>query len=138
MLPQRLFTAGVAGAMLCISAPALAEDVGQLSARSYRIDQAETQKAAMRWEIGYQLLSAVDLVQTISWCAHHNPCEGNPVLGKHPSPEKLIALKLVGGAAHFMLLERLSKRNPKAALRVAQVSFGLQGAVVGLNFKTIF
>jgi hypothetical protein len=64
--------------------------------------------------------------------------EGNPLLGKHPSTGKILAAKVLLGAAHFALFDRLRDKNPRMALRVAQVSVALQGAVVGLNARFSF
>src|SRR4051812_11101710 len=46
---------------------------------------AATKADAMKWEVGYQVLSAVDAAQTI-YCLRHDPdCEeANPLFGKHP------------------------------------------------------
>ena len=92
----------------------------------------------MKWEIGYLALSAIDGAQTIE-CLDRGGCEeGNPLLGKHPSTTKLIAIKVGAGLVHFALFNRLNNRNPKAALRLAQVSCGLQGTVVALNARFTF
>jgi hypothetical protein len=100
---------------------------------------AATKADAMRWEAAYEVLNAVDAVQT-AYCVHHvGGCEeANPLLGKHPSTAKIIAAKVVLGGLHFAIVDRMANRNPKAAMRVAQVSVGLQGAVVGLNMRIVF
>lgn len=94
---------------------------------------------AMKWEAGYQVLSAIDTAQTV-YCLHHDPdCEeSNPLFGKHPKAWKLVAAKVVFGGLHFVLVDRLANPNPKAALRVAQISVVLQGTIVGLNARVIF
>lgn len=92
-----------------------------------------TQKAALKWEVGYLVLSAVDAVQTID-CVHRNACEeANPIFGKHPSAARVILTKAGVGLAHFLVFRELNKRNPKSALRAAQFSAGLQGTFVVLN-----
>jgi hypothetical protein len=97
-----------------------------------------TRSAALRWEIGYLALSAIDAGETIS-CLNRGICEeGNPIFGKHPSAKKLIAAKVGLGAAHFFAFTRLNERNPRAALRLAQVSTAVQGGVVMLNARFSF
>lgn len=89
---------------------------------------------AMRWELGYFALSAVDAGQTIS-CLHAHTChEVNPIFGKHPSPARIILTKLAGGAIHYWLFKGMNKKNPWEARLAAQLSVGLQGFIVGINF----
>ena len=88
--------------------------------------------------MGYLALSAVDAAETIS-CLHRDICEeGNPLFGKHPSATKLIVAKFGLGLVHFAVFSRLNDRNPKAALRLAQVSCAVQGGVVLLNARFSF
>lgn len=128
----QLFTRGVLAAALAFSTTAPA------SARSVWDSQEGTRSAALKWELGYLALSAVDTAQTIS-CLNRGICdEGNPVFGKHPSSAKLIAAKVGLGLLHFAVFERANERNPRAALRLAQVSCAVQGGVVGLNARFSF
>jgi len=99
---------------------------------------AETRSSALKWELSYLALSAIDTAQTIN-CLKRDICEeGNPLFGKHPSSKKLIAAKIGLGAVHFALFTRLNDHNPKAAMRLARVSFAVQGTVVGLNARFMF
>jgi hypothetical protein len=92
----------------------------------------------MKWEVGYLALSAIDTAQTID-CLHRGECaEGNPLFGKHPSAGKLIAAKVLFGAAHFALINHVNERNPHAALRLVQGSVIMQAGVVGLNARFAF
>jgi hypothetical protein len=78
---------------------------------------------------GYLALSAIDAGQTIH-CLDRGICEeGNPIFGKHPSAKKLILAKVGLGALHFVAFKALNDRNPRAALRLAQVSCAVQGGV---------
>lgn len=100
---------------------------------------AATPEDAMRWEMAYQGLSALDAAETIYCLKHVSGCEeANPLLGKHPGPAKIIASKIILGGLHFVLVSRLAHKNPKQALRIAQISVGFQGAVVGLNARIVF
>lgn len=100
---------------------------------------AATKADVMKWELGYQALTVADTALTIQ-CLHHvNGCEeANPLFGKHPKAWQLIAAKAAFGGLHFVLVDRLADKNPKMALRVAQVSVVLQGAIVGLNARVVF
>jgi hypothetical protein len=124
---QWLVCIGCAAALS--SAPALAQSpwVGN-----------PTHSSVMKWEAGYLALSAIDTVQTID-CLDRGECkEGNPLFGKHPSAGKLIAAKVLFGAAHFALVNHMNERNPHAALRFVQGSVLMQGGVVGLNARFAF
>lgn len=106
---------------------------------SYRIDKPKgvTRSDVMKWETAYLALSAVDLVQTVS-CLEKRTCkESNPLWGKDPKAPRLIIGKIIGGAIHFYTIDRISRRDPKTALRAAQLSVGLQGGVVGWNLRVI-
>jgi hypothetical protein len=93
-----------------------------------------TRRDAMRWELGYFALSAVDAGQTIS-CLHAHTChEVNPIYGRHPSTARIILTKLAGGAVHYWLFKGMNKKNPWEARLAAQLSVGLQGFIVGINF----
>lgn len=98
-----------------------------------------TKSDAMKWEAGYQVLSAIDAAETIYCTKKISGCEeANPLFGKHPSTAKIILTKVLIGGAHFILIDRMANRDPKAAMRIAQISVVLQGTVVGLNARIIF
>lgn len=122
----------IAAALLASASPALA---GPLE-RDYRIERA--QQAARNWEHAYLALSAIDAAETIYALDHDLAEEANPLLGKHPSTAKIIAVKVAVGAAHYALFTYANDRNPKSALRFAQVSAIMQGGVVGLNLRVVF
>lgn len=99
---------------------------------------APTRSAALKWEIGYLALSAIDAAQTIH-CLNRGVCEeANPIFGKNPKTSTLIAAKVGGSLLHFTAFSILNKRHPKTALRMAQISAGLQGGVVLLNSRFTF
>jgi len=114
---------------ILVAAPARADP-------SYRIE--ETRSAALKWEVGYLALSALDAAETIH-CLDRGTCkEGNPIFGRHPSTTKLILGKLGFGLLHFAAFSHMNDRNPKAAMRFAQVSCFIQGGVVLLNARIAF
>lgn len=97
-----------------------------------------TASAALKWEMAYLGLSAIDAVQTI-YCLERRKCtDANPIFGKRPSTETIIIAKLVGSGVQFALFNEVLKKDPKVALRVAQISFALQGTVVALNARVVF
>lgn len=93
---------------------------------------------AMKWEAGFQVLSAIDAAETIYALESGKASEANPLFGKHPSAAKVIIVKALVGGVHYALVDRMANKNPKGALRVAQVSVMLQGTVVGLNARFVF
>lgn len=91
-----------------------------------------------RLEIVFQTLNAVDAIQTID-CLNRNVCtEMNPILGKNPSTEKIIGLKVAGGVFHYLITKEIYKRDPNAARIFQYVSIGLQGSVVAANLRFAF
>lgn len=89
-------------------------------------------------EIVYQVLNAIDAVETIHCLSMTNCHEGNPLLGKHPSVLKLIAIKGGGGVLHYVMMRRTFARSPRAARLAEYISIGFQGAVVGANMRIFF
>lgn len=125
---QLLASAGI-GASFIFSTAALAQSPwGETGA----------QRTALKWEVAYLGLSAIDTVQTIDCLRRHECEEANPLFGKHPKPAKLIAAKLAFGAAHFALFDHLRDRDSHAALRFVQGSVLIQGGVVALNARFMF
>ena len=119
------------GVFLALSLPTSA-------AAESSLRQSAAQSTALKWEMGYLALTAIDTAQTID-CLHRGMCvEGNPIFGKHPSNAKLIISKVALGAAHFAVFSRLNNRNPHAALRFVQGSVLMQGGVVALNARFLF
>lgn len=122
----QLLTVVTAAAALLGSSPALASPASRNSA---------TKNAALTWELGFLGLSAVDTAETLS-CVHRDTChELNPLFGRHPSTMKLVAAKVGLGLIHFAAFKYINDRDPKMALRAAEISAGFQGGVVLLNAK---
>jgi hypothetical protein len=136
---QSLITACAAATLsLSVSTPALAETGWRLETSGSNWRVQDTRSAALKWEIGFLALSAVDAVQTIECLKRHACEEVNPLFGRRPSAKTIILAKLGGGIVHFALFNYINDRNPKLALRAAQVSFALQGTVVLLNARVAF
>lgn len=118
-----------------IASPAMAQE-----REDYRIAQDDglerTRKAAHHWELAYLGMSAVDLIQTMNF--DDGEIETNPFFRKHPRKGRIIAAKVAAGAIHYTAFRFALKENPRFALRMAQVSFGIQGGIVAMNAKLAF
>jgi hypothetical protein len=137
-MKKTLFSIGAALALTMTASPALAADRDESD--RYRIEQPRgvTRSDVMKWEAAFLVLSAADLAITVR-CLERNECEEmNPVFGKHPKTSTLVLGKLVGGAIHFTAIDYISRRDPKLALRLAQISVVVQGGVVGFNLSSEF
>lgn len=122
---RRLFTSAALFAAFVVATPAHA-------------DPWATKRAAVRWEAVYLALNVIDTAQTIN-CLNRDLCEeGNPLVGRNPSTFKLIAVKAALAGAHLIVFDHLNARNPKAALRWAQIGVATQGGVVLLNLRMGF
>ena len=127
---QWLAGLGTAAALSLSPTPAFAQRTS--------LNEDVTSAAALRWEFAYLGLSAVDAIQTIQ-CIERGKCtESNPLFGKRPSAETVILAKLIGSGVQFALFNAARRKDPKLALRLAQVSFALQGTVVALNARFTF
>ena len=115
-------------ASLAPPSDAAAEAVADQSLRI--APEQRTKSAAYKWEAAFLALSAVDAAETIS-CVNRATCtEHNPIWGRHPSTGTIVAAKLGLGLVHFGIFKLVADRDPKTALRVAQVSAVVQGAAV--------
>jgi len=86
-------------------------------------------------EIAYQVLNAVDTAETID-CLNQDVChEANPLLGRNPSPGKLIAVKAGTGVAHYAVARFLRYRDPEAARLFQFLTIAIQGGVVAANLR---
>ena len=82
----------------------------------------------------YLALSAVDTYQTFKMidCQKQPSCpfvEMNPIIGSHPSKERLLAVKFIGNAVIYKLLDN----NPNDREFALKLMNGLQGFVVTHN-----
>ena len=123
----RLATAALA---LAASTPAFAEPFGPAP--------SATVIAAKRYETAFLATAAIDAIQT-DICLHRGTCEeGNFILGKNPGRLKQFGTTLLGGAIHYAVFRYTLDRDPKLALRLAQISLVGEGANVLLNFRFTF
>tara|TARA_B100001250_G_scaffold130682_1_gene111433 strand:- start:16938 stop:17312 length:375 start_codon:yes stop_codon:yes gene_type:complete len=82
----------------------------------------------------YLTLSAIDTYQTFKMidCQKQPSCpfvEMNPIIGSHPSKERLLAVKFIGNAVIYKLLDN-NANDREFALKLMN---GLQGFVVTHN-----
>jgi hypothetical protein len=142
----------LAAAALSVATPALAAETAvygpantaAASAATAQIVDPEIlkfkaiQRSATRWELAYQALNAVDVVQTCEALSTGRYEERNPLFGKNPKCGTLVGVKAAAGVLHYLLFSHVNARNPKTARTFSQLSVGIQGTVVGLNFGTRF
>jgi hypothetical protein len=131
---HRMFLLPAFAVGAALATPAQAAD------RDYRIQETKgvTRSDVMKWEAAFLVLSAADLAITVR-CLERNECtEMNPVFGKHPKTSTLVLGKIVGGAIHYAAIDYIARRDPKLALRLAQISVVVQGGVVGFNLSSEF
>lgn len=97
-----------------------------------------TWEETKKLEMVYFALSAIDAAQTID-CLNRNVCyEVNPIYGRNPSTEKIIGIKVVGGAFHYLLVREVYKRDPKLARTIQYITIGIQGGIVAANLRFAF
>jgi hypothetical protein len=84
------------------------------------------------------LANVVDTVQTVDCLNRHVCTEGNPLFGRNPSTEKLVAMKAGFGLLHYLAFAHLRARDPYAARTFARVSVAVQGVVVVANARFAF
>lgn len=89
-------------------------------------------------EVAFQVLNAADFATT-KYCMDRATChEANPLLGSHPSTNKLFAVKAASGIVHFVVARWLTDRDPHAARIFEIASIAIQGGVVGANLRFAF
>ena len=103
-----------------------------------KAEEPPTWKEIKQLELAYQTLNVIDAVQTID-CLDRNVCrELNPLLGRNPSAEKVIAFKAGGGIIHFLITRAIYERDPYLAKRFQVLSLVVQGGVVAANLRFAF
>ena len=83
----------------------------------------------------YLTLSAIDTYQTFKMidCQKQPSCpfvEMNPIIGSHPSKERLLAVKFIGNAVIYKLLDNSRNEDREFALKLMTA---MQGLVVTHN-----
>lgn len=94
-------------------------------------------------EIAYQVLGAVDAVETCTFVASGRAVEKNPLLvnlaGTNKPPcAKTVAFKIGAGALHWLIASEINKRDPEAAKWFQIMSIVAQGGVVAANLRFVF
>lgn len=89
-----------------------------------------------RSEWVYQTLNVIDGLQTIR-CLDTGRChEANPLLGKNPSPGKLIGVKAASGIVHYLITRELVRRGGPVNTWEF-ITIAVQGGVVALNMRFV-
>ncbi len=90
-------------------------------------------------EVAWQVLNAVDTVQT-ELCIHHRPhChETNSLIGRDASTAKIVAFKAGMGIAHWLVAREASKHSPIAGFVFEAVTVTAMGRTVISNWRLVF
>ena len=91
-----------------------------------------------KYETAYQVVSAVDGIQTCDFVARGRAIEINPILGPHPSCGTVIGFKIGTGIIHYLLVREVAKHDPNAAKWIAVASVVFQSGVVLANLRFTF
>ena len=100
--------------------------------------EAPSWEQIKKLEMTYQILSAIDAVQTIRFLERGTAVELNPIFSKYPSEAKIIGIKIVGGIGHYYIIKYIYSINPKIAKYAQYSSIAFQGSVVLWNAKYAF
>lgn len=104
--------------------------------RNFLVERTEferMQRVAHNSELAFLGMSAVDAVQTIVAVSNGKAIELNPLLGRKPSAQKIIAFKTLTSGLHYALFRYANARNPNTARKGAIGSFVVQSGYVGFS-----
>lgn len=89
-------------------------------------------------EVVYQILGVIDTAETLYFLHHDTAKELNPILGSHPTTEKVIAFKAITGVFHYALARKIYEYDSEYAKYFEYSSMAVQGSVVTLNLRFLF
>ncbi len=89
-------------------------------------------------EVAYQVANLVDLGITAHCLNQHTCTEKNPIFGSNPSTAALVATKAAGGAAHYILVHAIARKNTRLAKILSATSLVLQSGVVAFNITQLY
>jgi hypothetical protein len=99
---------------------------------------ARYRASALHWEWAYQVMNMADAFTTYE-CLKHPYChEGNPILGKRPSPGVLFGSRAAIGIAHYFAMRAMAREHPQLARTTTIVTFLIESTVAGINIKNTF
>ena len=88
--------------------------------------------------IAFQVFNAIDAGLTIA-CTERPTCrEVNPIYGRRPKAEMVIATKVAMGALHYFAIRQIARDDVKLARATSWVTLALMGGVVGFNLTQTF
>lgn len=88
--------------------------------------------------IAFQVFNAIDAGLTIA-CTERPTCrEVNPIYGRRPTAEMVIATKVAMGALHYFAIRQIARDDVKVARATSWVTLALMGGVVGFNLTQTF
>ena len=89
------------------------------------------------WEITYQFLNVVDIFTTEEILGRPGGKEYNPLLGEHPSDEKLLAFGALWAVSHYWVTGYLYDKNPLWQKLFRLVSITEKGGAVVWNLHLL-
>lgn len=100
--------------------------------------EVRVRRRVLNMEYAFQFFNAMDYATT-QRCLDRGICEeGNPLIGRHPSTKKMIAIKAGAGAVHYGVIRYLADRDPEVAWVAQLVTTVFQAGVVGWNMQFQF
>lgn len=106
--------------------------------RIWTPEDLRARKTARTLEYTFHALNLVDGLLTAR-CLGNSSChEVNPLLGRNPSPMRLVSVKLLTSAVHFLGYRSLIDQHPKQARTVNYISVGLLAGVTGMGLAVNF
>ncbi|MBS7671548.1 hypothetical protein [Croceicoccus gelatinilyticus] len=100
--------------------------------------EVRVRRRVLNMEYAFQFFNAMDYATT-QRCLDRGDCvEGNPLIGRDPSTEKMIAIKAGAAAVHYGVIRYMADRDPEMAWIAQLVSTGIQAGVVGWNMQFQF
>lgn len=105
----------------------------EAKARVWSDEDRRARRTAQTLEYTFHALNLADGLLTAR-CLDRGRCrEANPLLGRNPSPFRLVGVKLLMSGLHYAGYRQLIDRNPKQARLVNMISVGVMAGVTGVG-----
>ena len=106
------------------------------SAQAGEWDFNKWDDTTQKWEVTYQLLNVVDVMQT-EYALHNGGQENNPLVGKHPSDSKMIGFGIAWGLTHYLATGFFFDKAPWMSKAFRYISMTEKAGCVVWNVKVI-
>lgn len=99
---------------------------------------AKIERLNGKLEVAFQIVNALDAIETIS-CSHKIGCrEGNPLFGDKPSTARVLAIKGAVAGLHYYVYKKRNRIEPKGVRFFEIVTTVVYTAVAGININRVF